>query len=150
MRTKAQESVRAGEREVVFIKELDGGLPQIMGKRSEMQEALRELLVNALEAMPEGGKVTLRTGFRVAKQVRLHEMPEDKAFVEVADTGAGMDEDVQRRCMEPFFTTKEQQGAKGLGLARVYGILQRHQGQIEIESTPGRGTVMRLVFPVTQ
>ena len=149
MRTKAQESVRAGARQVFFAKELDGGLPQIMGRRSDVQEALRELLLNALEAMPEGGKVTLRTGFRVAKQVRLHEAPSDTAFVEVADTGTGMEEDVQRRCLEPFFTTKEQQGAKGLGLARVYGILQRHRGRIEIESTPGRGTMMRLVFPVT-
>jgi signal transduction histidine kinase/ActR/RegA family two-component response regulator len=149
MRTKAQESARAGEREVVFSKELDGGLPQIMGKRSDVQEALRELLANALEAMPLGGKVTVRTGFRVAEVTQLHEAPSDAAFVEVADTGAGMDEDVQRRCLEPFFTTKEQQGAKGLGLARVYGILRRHQGQIEIESAPGQGTVMRLVFPVT-
>jgi len=150
MRAKAQESVCTGGREVIFDNELDKGMPQIMGKKSELQEALRELMLNALEAMPEGGRAMVRTGFRLAKQVKLHEAPADMAFVEVADTGAGMDENVRRRCMEPFFSTKEQQGAKGLGLARVFGILQRHKGHIELESEPGNGTLMRLVFPVAR
>jgi CheY-like chemotaxis protein len=65
--------------------------------------------------------------------------------VEVADTGVGMDEDARRRCLEPFFTTKGERGT-GLGLAMVYGVLQRHGADIEIESAPGRGTTMRLVF----
>ena len=150
MRAKAQESVCMGGREVIFDIEYDKGMPQIMGKKNELQEALRELMLNALEAMPEGGRMTVRTGFRLAKEVKLHEAPQDMAIIEVADTGAGMDEDVCRRCMEPFFSTKEQQGAKGLGLARVFGILQRHNGQIEIESEPGQGTLMRLVLPVAR
>jgi len=59
----------------------------------------------------------------------------------------GMDEDTRRRCLEPFFSTKNEQGAKGLGLSQVFGIVQRHQGHIEIESRPGKGTAMRLIFP---
>ena len=131
MRAKAQEAVCMGGPEVIFDNEMDRGMPQIMGKKGELQEALRELMLNALEAMPNGGRAMVRTGFRLAKEVKLHEAPADMAFVEVADTGAGMDENVRNRCMEPFFSTKEQQGAKGLGLARVFGILQRHKlGQI--------------------
>jgi CheY-like chemotaxis protein len=67
--------------------------------------------------------------------------------VEVVDTGAGMDEETRRRCLEPFFTTKGERGT-GLGLAMVYGVMQRHNAEIEIESTVGRGTTMRLSFPV--
>ncbi len=148
IRARAQESVGAGGREVIVEAELDGGMPQVKGKRHELQEALRELMLNSLDAMPEGGRAMVRTGFRLAKEVRLNEAPEDMAFVEVEDTGCGMDDKVKRRCLEPFFSTKENQGAKGLGLARVFGILQRHNGQIEIQSKPGGGTVMRLVFPV--
>jgi CheY-like chemotaxis protein len=66
--------------------------------------------------------------------------------VEVRDTGTGMTEDVRGRCLEPFFTTKGQHGT-GLGLAMVYGMVQRHEAEIEIESAPGRGTTMRLTFP---
>ena len=67
--------------------------------------------------------------------------------MEVCDTGVGMDEDTRRRCLEPFFTTKGERGT-GLGLAMVYGIVQRHSAEIEIESVVGKGTVMRLIFPI--
>ncbi len=66
-------------------------------------------------------------------------------YIEVSDTGVGMDDDTQRRCLEPFFTTKGERGT-GLGLAMVYGMVQRHSAEIEIESAPGRGTTVRLVF----
>ena len=67
--------------------------------------------------------------------------------LEVGDTGIGMDEQTRKRCLEPFFSTKGKRGT-GLGLAMVYGIMERHEGRIEIESEPGKGTTMRLVFPV--
>jgi CheY-like chemotaxis protein len=70
-------------------------------------------------------------------------------LLEVIDTGLGMDEETRNRCLEPFFSTKGQRGT-GLGLAMVYGTMQRHQGSIEIESAPGKGTTMRLVFPLTE
>ena len=66
--------------------------------------------------------------------------------MEVADTGVGMDEETRRRCLEPFFTTKGERGT-GLGLAMVYGVVQRHSAEIEIESAVGKGTTVRLSFP---
>ena len=64
----------------------------------------------------------------------------------VSDTGIGMDEDTRRRCLEPFFSTKGQRGS-GLGLAMVYGAMQRHGAEITIDSAPGQGTTIRLIFP---
>jgi PAS domain S-box-containing protein len=115
--------------------ELQPGLPGIMGAANEIREALTNLVFNAVDAMPEGGVLTVRT---LAS-------PSGKVLVEVRDTGLGMDEDSRRRCMEPFFTTKGERGT-GLGLAMVYGMAQRHGAQIEIDSAPGRGTCCRLLF----
>ena len=66
--------------------------------------------------------------------------------IEVVDSGIGMDEETRRRCMEPFFTTKGERGT-GLGLASVYGMLQRHDAALEVDSAPGKGTTMRMIFP---
>jgi signal transduction histidine kinase/CheY-like chemotaxis protein len=115
--------------------ELQDGLPTIMGAGNEIREALTNLVINAVDAMPEGGVLTLRT--------RL--LGDGRVAVEVIDTGVGMDEDARRRCLEPFFTTKGERGT-GLGLAMVYGMAQRHQADIEIESQPSSGTCVRLIF----
>ena len=66
------------------------------------------------------------------------------------DDGVGMDEKTRRRCLEPFFSTKAKRGGSGLGLAMVYGMMQRHEGTIDIESSPGKGTSVRLTFPVRE
>jgi signal transduction histidine kinase/ActR/RegA family two-component response regulator/HAMP domain-containing protein len=122
-------------------------LPAIMGVESEIREALVNLIFNAVDAMPEGGNLTLRT--RVA-QGSGAKTPETRLVcVEVIDTGAGMDEETRSRCLEPFFTTKGDRGT-GLGLAMVYGTIQRHRAEIEIESQVGRGTTVRLIFPVAE
>jgi signal transduction histidine kinase/ActR/RegA family two-component response regulator len=126
----------------IFIKietALDPALPPVMGVESEIREALVNLIFNAVDAMPNGGTLALKTGVS-EKAPRL-------ALVEVTDTGIGMDEDVRRRCLEPFFTTKGERGT-GLGLAMVYGIVRRHNADIEIESMPGKGTTFRINFPV--
>jgi PAS domain S-box-containing protein len=119
-------------------------LPTIMGVESEIREALTNLIFNAVDAMPDGGTLTLRT--KVAEgSASAFGTSTPSVCVEVLDTGLGMDEDTQRRCLEPFFTTKGERGT-GLGLAMVYGMAQRHSAEIEIESTLGRGTMMRLSF----
>ena len=128
----------------VFIEthvESTAELPIVMGIESELREALVNLVLNAVDSMPEGGKLTLRAGY-------ARESPDavGRVHVEVADTGAGMDEETRRRCLEPFFTTKGERGT-GLGLAMVYGIAQRHDLQIDIVSAPGAGTTFRLTFP---
>jgi signal transduction histidine kinase/ActR/RegA family two-component response regulator len=126
--------------------ELAPVLPDVMGVESELREALTNLVFNAVDAMPEGGVLTLRTRYTDAKEQGIDSAPR-YALVEVIDTGVGMDDDTQRRCLEPFFTTKGERGT-GLGMAMVYGTTQRHGAEIEIESAIGRGTTMRLRFPV--
>jgi signal transduction histidine kinase/CheY-like chemotaxis protein len=124
--------------EIAVRTELDDALPPVMGAEGEIREALTNLVFNAADALPRGGTIVLRT--RAAGGA---------VVVEVADDGVGMDEPTRRRCLEPFFTTKGERGT-GLGLAMVYGAAQRHGAQVEIESAPGRGTTVRLVFPPAQ
>src|SRR5690606_24349435 len=90
-------------------------------------------------AMPQGGTLTIRT------RVMRTGTGASSVGVEVADTGIGMDAETQRRCVEPFFTTKGERGT-GLGLAMVFGMVKRHAGELELESTVGSGTTVRLVF----
>jgi CheY-like chemotaxis protein len=120
--------------------QLHDPLPPVLAAEGEIREALTNLVFNAVDAMPMGGTLTLRTRSAIDAQGR------DCVHVEVADTGLGMDEQTRRRCLEPFFTTKGDRGT-GLGLAMVYGMVQRHGADIEIDSAPGRGTVVRIVFP---
>lgn len=120
-------------------------LPPIAGSETEIREALINLVFNAVDAMPEGGTLTLRT--KVGQNGR-HVPGSQQVHLEVADTGVGMDEATRRRCLEPFFTTKGERGT-GLGLAMVYGIAQRHNAEIEIESAIGEGTTVRLDFPAS-
>jgi len=117
----------------------------IMGVESEIREALINLIFNAVDAMPSGGTLTLRTRIEEHSQGssgNLHNL-----VVEVTDSGVGMDEETRRRCLEPFFTTKGERGT-GLGLAMVYGVIQRHSADLEIESMPDQGTTVRLSFAV--
>jgi PAS domain S-box-containing protein len=116
--------------------DLDAGLPTLAGVESELRDAFTNLVLNAVDAMPDGGTLSIRTG-RAGSTV----------FAEVEDSGVGMNEATRQRCIEPFFTTKGREGT-GLGLATVYGTTQRHGGELAIESAPGRGTRIRLTFPV--
>lgn len=109
----------------------------VRGIGGEVREALLNLVQNALDAMPGGGTLGLRT-YVAENEVRL----------EVRDSGIGMSAEVRERAFEPFFTTKGRAGT-GLGLAEVYGIVKRHRGRTEIESTPSVGTTIRLSFPGT-
>jgi CheY-like chemotaxis protein/anti-sigma regulatory factor (Ser/Thr protein kinase) len=136
----------------VFIEmrtELAANLPTIMGADHEIREALTNLIFNGVDAMPEGGPLTLRTSLSRPEAPSARDS-EVRQFVqvEVIDTGVGMDEDTRRKCLEPFFTTKGERGT-GLGLAMVYGTIQRHSADIEIDSAVGKGTTMRLSFPLS-
>jgi signal transduction histidine kinase/ActR/RegA family two-component response regulator len=115
------------------------GATDIMGAEHEIRDALTNLIFNAVDAMPNGGTLTVRTRIVPAEG-------EDRSLIEVSDTGVGMDEDTRRRCLEPFFTTKGERGT-GLGLAMVYGMIQRHSAELDIQSSPGRGTTVVLSFP---
>ena len=107
-----------------------------MGVQGEIRDAVTNLVFNAVDAMPSGGTLTLRS------YATPHHVT-----VEVCDTGIGMTEEIRARCLDPFFTTKGARGT-GLGLAMVYGMTERHSAAIEIDSELGAGTIVRLVFPV--
>lgn len=123
-------------------------LPPILGVESEIRDAIVNLIFNAVDAMPEGGTLTLRTLTRPNAPCTDGTPDAGQACLELIDTGIGMDEDTRRRCVEPFFTTKGEHGS-GLGLAMVDGMITRHRARIEIESTPGQGTTARLLFPLS-
>lgn len=111
-------------------------IPSVAANDADVREVLTNLIFNAVDAMPEGGTLTIRT------------RPErESVVVEVSDTGVGMTEDVRHRCLEPFFSTKGERGT-GLGLAMVYGIIRRHHGTLDLDSEPGRGTTVVFRLPV--
>jgi len=128
---------------VQLVTDFPPNLPKAMGAEAEIRDALTNLIFNAVDAMPSGGTLTVRT----------YALPGGKAedatavAVEVRDTGVGMDSETRQRCLEPFYTTKGERGT-GLGLAMVYGMVQRHSANLEIDSAPGRGTTIRVIFPL--
>jgi signal transduction histidine kinase len=132
---------------IEFKQDLERSLPGLMSDSSEIREAMINLVFNAVDALPKGGFITFVTRLRDGER---NGVAEKQVVMEVRDNGIGMDEKTRQRCLEPFFSTKALRGGTGLGLAMVYGMMQRHEGAIEVESTPGKGTCMRLVFPIRQ
>ncbi len=130
------QSIAAG-REILIETQL-GEIPTIPGNGGELREVLTNLIFNAVDAMPEGGTIYLRT-----------RVEGDDVLLQISDTGTGMTEEVRTRCLEPFFTTKGDRGT-GLGLAMVFGIIQRHSGTIELESAPGQGATFSFRFATSQ
>jgi PAS domain S-box-containing protein len=145
--TKARWCDIAQQRGVVIDVQTDltPDLPFVIGVEHEIREALTNLMFNAIDAMPTGGTITLRTRC-VETDHERDGVPGGKIVrLEVSDTGVGMNEQTRTRCLEPFFTTKGERGT-GLGLAMVYGIVQRHGAELSIESEVGRGTTFRIDF----
>ena len=128
--------------------DLQADLPQLRSDASELREALINLIFNAVDALPEGGTITLATRLDHRFPADQSQAPRQRVLIEVRDNGMGMDEQTRQRCLEPFYSTKVAHGGTGLGLAMVYGMIQRYEGTIEIESTPGAGTCIRLGFPL--
>ena len=120
----------------------------ILGDRSQVEQIILNLVLNARDAMPNGGRVTVRTTDITfdgdSREAGLHG---PHVLLEVSDTGVGMDAETRRRAFEPFFTTKDVGQGTGLGLATVYGIVQQMNGLIEIDSEPNRGSAFRVYLP---
>jgi two-component system NtrC family sensor kinase len=130
---------RAELGEVDIVVDLPGDLPPLRADRGQLQQLLLVLCLNAVEAMPEGGRLSVRARSAGA-DVRI----------EVSDTGCGMPAERLAHIFEPFFTTKEQGQGVGLGLAVAYGIVERHGGRIEVASTPDEGTTFTIHMPAMQ
>lgn len=114
-------------------------VPDVQGNAAELREVVANLIFNAVDAMPEGGTITLSS--RRAEDGRV--------CLEVTDTGIGMTDEIRRRCLEPFFTTKDETG-KGLGLSMAYGVVKRHDGDLCIHSAPGEGTTIAILLPAVE
>jgi signal transduction histidine kinase len=127
-------------KDVTVLTEFNAADPYIHGERTLLHNTLINLFINARDAMPGGGRLTIRT----------NESPERKNLVvTIKDTGVGMDDSIKKRVFEPFFTTKGKKG-NGLGLAGVLSAVDRHNGKIECDSIPDKGTEFRLLFPIVK
>lgn len=132
---------------------LDDQLPSIVCDVSEIHQVLLNLCVNGRDAMPNGGDLVISTNL-VSKDKIIDKHPTASANqfirIDVIDTGTGMDEETRKRIFEPFFTTKEIGKGTGLGLSVVFGIIESHQGFIQIESVVGKGTTFSVFCPVME
>ena len=125
--------------------DLDEGVGPVMADRTQIEQVIMNLAVNARDAMPEGGALTVRTA-RHLPEPGAGGAP--RAVIEVRDTGCGMDEETRSRIFEPFFSTKPAGAGTGLGLATVHGIVHQSGGDIRVESRPGEGTTFRILLPL--
>jgi two-component system cell cycle sensor histidine kinase/response regulator CckA len=137
-------------RENIVVKtDLSEGLPPIQADPSQIEQVLINLIVNALDAMPNGGELKVSTA--VADTSAGTPSPDTShqfVAISVADTGAGIPEDLQSAIFEPFFTTKPADKGTGLGLSSAYGIVRQHKGNIKVQSAPGAGATFVVSFPV--
>jgi signal transduction histidine kinase len=122
----------------ITIERQFGRLPEIGASAAELREALTNLIFNAVDAMPQGGRILFRTS-----------CDSEHVKIEVEDTGTGMTVETKRRCLDPFYTTKGDAGS-GLGLSMIYGIVQRHNGELEIETQLNKGTKFTLNLPIIE
>jgi PAS domain S-box-containing protein len=122
-----------------FESDIQAGIPAAKGDFNQLQQCMINLIFNAIDAMPEGGILTLQGH---------HDSEKGMAVVTIKDTGQGIAADDLPYIFEPFFTTKNQAYGVGLGLSTVYGIMERHNGSVEVSSQPGCGTVFKLNVPV--
>jgi hypothetical protein len=119
--------------------QLSPEVPPVYGNAGKLQQVFMNLIMNARDAMPRGGELTVAT-----------ESENSTVHIEVADNGVGIPSEHLNKIFDPFFTTKATSRGTGLGLAVTYGIIREHSGKIGVESTPGHGTTFRLEFPTAR
>ena len=139
-------------KDIVFKNEAKPDLWSVEADRGQIEQVLMNLYLNALQAMPSSGTLTTRTGNVTIEQDQYspyYVKAGNYVNITIADTGIGMDEDIQQRIFDPFFTTKEMGRGTGLGLASVYGIIKNHEGFINVFSKKGQGTKFEIYLPAS-
>ncbi|MEW5804061.1 MAG: ATP-binding protein [bacterium] len=138
--------------DIDLVTDLGSGLGSVKADPGQIEQVIMNLSVNARDAMPRGGRLTIRSDSVVLTENECRVIPEGRpgTFVclSVTDTGCGMDRAVMDRIFEPFFTTKGPGNGTGLGLSTVYGIIKQHEGWIDVSSQPGQGSTFRMFLPV--
>ncbi len=138
---------------ISFQLELEPGLPFAKADRSQIHQVLLGLCVNARDAMPDGGAITLATGVASGEELRESfggANADRYVFVRVTDTGSGISEQVKPHIFEPFYTTKERGKGTGLGLSVVYGVVHNHRGFVQVESEVGQGATFKVYLPLAE
>jgi PAS domain S-box-containing protein len=141
------------KKNVALKLEIDENIPPISGDSNQLEQVLMNLVVNSMDAMPEGGTITITTFLanleRDASTVHPLLSPGKYVVMKVSDSGTGIPDRIRDKIFDPFFTTKQTGKGTGLGLAMVYGIVKEHGGVINLESQPGEGTTFEIYLPVT-
>jgi CheY-like chemotaxis protein len=134
---------------IILNFDLDPAIPILHGDYNQLQQALINICLNARDAMPEGGRLSISTSPRPTPEFRQRfpEASGDYIHIDVSDNGLGMDDQTRERAFEPFFTTKKDSGT-GLGLSVVYGIVQTHRGFIDLERSKDGGTTVKIFLPI--
>jgi len=128
---------RCLKNDIKLIRDLNPNLPEIIGEQTQLNQVIVNLVVNAVQAMPAGGKLTIKTTSN-----------QDNVNLSIVDTGTGMSKEVVKKMFDPFFTTKDVNEGTGLGLAVAHGIITSHKGKIKARSTIGKGTSFEINLPI--
>ena len=141
-------------KDVMLILELNSGKGSIFADATQMKQAIMNILMNCLDAMPDGGVLTIRTtdaGQNRKNITGCCDLPlGHNCMIQICDTGMGMTEEARKRIFEPFFTTKAAGKGTGLGMSVTYGIIQKHGGRIDVASEPGKGSVFTILMPLCE
>jgi nitrogen-specific signal transduction histidine kinase/CheY-like chemotaxis protein len=140
------------DKRIRIVQDLKAEPPVVLGDPTQLQNAILNLALNARDAMPQGGTLSLRTRNTTldgdfCRSVTFDVTPGHYICVSVEDTGVGMDEELLKRVFEPFFTTKDEGRGTGMGLASVYGTVTNHRGAVTVRSTPGKGSTFEAFLP---
>ena len=145
---------RVIDKSIEMTVELDSHLPLVQGDTNQIEQIVMNLMVNARDAMPQGGRIVIKTTVIAVKKgmpdVPAYIHPAEYVVLSIADTGMGIPENILNKIFEPFFTTKERGKGTGLGLSMVYGAIKEHKGYITVQSELGIGTVFTVYLPASR